>query len=252
MTGVRLPSLAQIIGWLTVITICAFAIGGSIDLLDGGKYRASQGTSLIPVNISANNLSNAEIVLEMDSGSITVGTGTSGYLLNGTLSSPQTQGKPEIASSVIRQTGYVRLKQEPFSLPDTFSREDTWDISLDTSIPAALAIMNGAGNVSIRPGSVPLNGLTVEMGSGDLLIDLTQWNASHLPITITGGLGSINITLPANTSIAAKVETGIGSRTISGLQGAGGSYYATGGNHSPVISLSVTQGIGDLSIGVAS
>lgn len=252
VTGVRLPSLAQIIGWLMIITICAFGIGGSIDLIDGGKYRASQGTTVFPITIPSDNLTNAVVFLEMDTGSISIGAGTSGNLLNGTLTGPQLQQDPDLSFSFTGQTGSVILKQDSFSLPETFSREDIWNLTLDAPKPIALSVLCNTGNVSIRPGDVPLNGLTVEMGAGDLLIDLTEWNASHLPITITGGLGSINITLPANTSIASKVETGIGSRTISGLQGSGGSYYVTGKNHSPVISLSVTQGIGDLSIGVAS
>lgn len=252
MTGVRLPSLAQVIGWLIVITICAFGIGAAIDFIDGGKYRASQGTTVVPVSIPADNLSDAMVFLEMDSGSISIGAGTSGNILNGTLTGPELQEDPDLSFSVTGQTGSVILKQESFRLPDAFSQEGIWNLTLDAPKPITLSVLCNTGNVSIRPGNVPLNGLTVEIGAGDLHVDLTEWNASHLPITITGGLGSITITLPANTSIASKIETGIGSRTISGLQGSGGSYYVTGRSHSPVISLSVTQGIGDLSIGVAS
>ncbi len=252
-TGVRLPSLRQVMIWLFTITVISFAIGGSIDMIDGGKYGNKTPDEESPLDVPSDNLTNAIVSLEMDTGNIILTQGDSEHLINGTICGPRLKEKPHQDFWVSEKTGHLSLKQEPYSLSHTFSHYENWSLSLNPEIPVALSVISGAGNINITPGEVKLSGLTVEMGTGDLDIDLSGWKGGHLPVLISGGLGSMSIILPNNTSIASSIETGIGSRTISGLEGGDGIYYLSMQNpHASVISLSVAQGVGDLTIGVAS
>lgn len=250
--GIRLPSLRQIIIWLVIITVVSFAIGGIITKIDGEHYRTTNGDKITPVNISPNGVENAEVSLEMETGSINLSEGTDEYLLSGDISGKNTQKGPTQTFETRNGTGYLTIKQESTVALDPISKEDTWNLALCRNIPISLSIISGTGSVSYQSGSLNLTNLAIHLGTGDLLVDLSSWKGRHLPVVINAGLGSVTIILPQDASIAASLESGLGSRTISGFEGGEGSYFHTGSDHNvSAISLSIKQGIGDLTMKVA-
>ena len=252
-SGFRLPSLKQIIIWLVIITFISFFIGGVITFIDGGKYKATGKEITTNADVPSGNITHAMISLEMDTGNINLFSETSGSLLTGVISGKNAKTGPEQTFTSSNGAGYLKIKQETGRFMDPFMREDTWNLSINPDIPISLSVTSGAGNVNINPGKANLTDLAIHLGTGDISVDLSEWKGTHLPALITGGMGSMTIILPSNTSIATNLETGIGSRTILGLEGGDGVYYRTVPDHqAPVISLSVNQGIGDLTMRVES
>lgn len=250
--GIRVPSLRQVIIWLVIISCVSFAIGGIITGIDGGKYEGTWSEKITEINVSPGDVKNTEVSLEMETGSIDISANKTDALISGTVSGKNANAGPYQSYNISDRTGYLTIRQE-HSIPlDPLSREDTWNFSMGQDLPTSLSVKSGTGSVRIRPGHANLTGLFVEIGTGDLAIDLSEWRGTHLPALIKGGIGSITIILPPDTSLAANVDAGIGSRTITGLEGGDGTYYhSVPDRQAPVISLSVNQGIGDLTMKVA-
>lgn len=245
----RIPSMKQVAIWLFLISAGAFVIGGMITFLDGGSYHPSTGATAIPVNISSENVSNGLITLEMDSGTVNILPGDDSGLITGAVLTSNAPHGPKKSMEIVHETAIVTFSQESSFMYDPFGEEDSWNLLLHPDIPVSLSIHTGAGNVSVDAGSIPLSSLDIETGAGDIQVNLTGWKARHLAVAVEQGLGSISILLPQNATIHADIENGLGSRVISGLEGADGHYVRNrSGPDNPVISLSVMQGVGDLLI----
>ncbi len=249
----RIPSMKQVTIWLFLISVAAFTAGGAVTYLDGGSYHPSATEMVIPLNISSDNVSDAVINLEVDSGTVIVSSGNDPGLITGTITTGSTHHGPKQSFDLVNETAVVTLTQESSFLYDPLEKEDTWDLSLHPDIPASLSVISGAGNVSVDAGRIPLSSLGIETGAGDISVNLTGWKGRHLGVSVEQGLGSITLLLPENATIHADIENGLGSRVISGLEGSDGHYirHITGPDI-PVISVSVMQGVGDLMIQTAS
>ncbi len=252
-TGIRIPPLRQIIIWLAIISVVSFSIGGIITVLEGGSYKSGKNSTVTPVEIKSGEIKNAVVSLEIDSGSINLSPGTTDSLMSGNITGLHAQIGPDILYTSTEQVGHLSIKQESSLSFDPFIKEDQCDLSLRQDMPTSLSITMGSGDLRILPGRANLTDLLIDQGTGDLTLDLSRWKGTHLMGSIDEGVGSMIILLPKNASIAARVENGIGSRSIIGLDGEKGTYYHTVlERQTPVISLSVNQGIGDLTMKVVN
>jgi hypothetical protein len=251
--GIRLPVLRQVIIWLVIITVLSFSIGTAISILEKGSYRPGEQETVTPVQIAPGDIAHASITLKMDSGRINISTRAENNLVSGVIKGRNAQNGPGLSYTSMGKVGYLNVTQESTLWFDPISKEDCWNLSLGEDVPTSLNIQIGSGDLVLRPGKTNLTDLSVNQGTGDITIDLSEWRGAHLLSSIEGGVGRISIILPPETSIASRVEAGIGSRTISGLEGEEGIYYhLVPEKQVPVISLSVNQGIGDFTMKVAN
>jgi len=243
------PSLREVIIWLFIISMVSFAIGGVITVMDGGKYKGNVTTLTVPILIPGTSISHSQVSLILEQGVLNISAGSGDTLINGTIKSKNAIIGPVNTYSTNNQTGILKIRQESTEFFDPREIEDTWDLTLHPDIPVDLSIECNAGELNINPGSCNLTSLFITCGTGDVFINLSAWNGSHLPASISLGIGSISVLVPEDASIAADTKTGVGSRTIEGLTGSEGVYFYTGSNsESSVISLSITQGVGDLTL----
>nr|WP_319538233.1 toast rack family protein [uncultured Methanospirillum sp.] len=250
-TGIRVPPLRQIIIWLLIISVVSFAIGAIIAGLEGNSYRSKYQSTVTPVEIESGTINHAIVALEMDSGSINLSEDQFTSLISGNISGVHAQKGPDISYTSMDEVGHLSMKQESSMWLDPISKEDHWNLALGQKVPTSLSIMMNTGDLRIQPGDANLTDLSIKQSTGDLTLDLSEWKGTHLMGSIDEGIGSMTILLPADASIATHVENGIGSRSILGLEGEKGTYYHTvQDRQSPVISLSVNQGIGDLTMKV--
>ena len=248
---IRLPSLNQFIIWLFALSVISFTLGGVITTLYGGNYTDTAREKQIPVTILRQDAQNALISLEIEGGTVNVTSGDQKALLSGVIRSKNAHEGPFQSYMETNGTGMLTIRQETSMFFDPLEKEDIWDLTVCPDIPVALSVVSGTGDVSIDAGSASLTGLNIKTGTGDITLNLTGWNENHLPVTIEAGLGDILILLPKTATIGASTEHGLGSRTITGFEGADGRYYHT----SPIpgasmISLSINQGLGDLTMKV--
>ena len=245
----RVPSLKKIIIWLIVISCISFTFGGVITVLDGGRYAGNVGEKEIQLVIPPESAERAMISLEMVSGKMNVSTGRGDALLSGTIRSIYARNGPEKSYSVENGIGMLSLSQESSMFLDPLEKVDDWNLTLQQNIPFDLSLKSGTGEIRLDVGNAKMTSLRIDAGAGDVTVDLTTWKGSHLPVSISSGLGSLSVILPRDTSIAAETSNGFGSRTISGLDGEDGHYYHNDPvPGSPVISLAIKQGLGDLTL----
>lgn len=250
-SGIKFPPIKQIIIWLFIISVISFTIGAIITVIEGNSYKSQYESTVTPVEIESGKVDHAIVTLEMDTGSINLSEIYTTKLISGNISGKHAQKGPDISYTSMDKVGHLSVKQESSMCLDPLSKSDQWDLALSQTVQTSLSIKMNTGDLRIHPGNANLTDLSINQGTGDLILDLSGWNGTHLMGSVEEGIGSMTILLPADASIATHVENGIGSRSILGLDGEKGTYYhSVQDRYAPVISLSVNQGIGDLTMKV--
>jgi predicted membrane protein len=94
---------------------------------------------------------------------------------------------------------------------------------------------------------VPLTRLDLNIGAGQVDVDLTGDRKTDLTADIEGGVGQANIRLPKNVGVIVHASGGIGSIDAHGLKHEDDSYTNDAYGKTPVtIRLKVEGGIGEI------
>src|SRR5258708_19364636 len=81
----------------------------------------------------------------------------------------------------------------------------------------------GAGHGNLHFRDIPLTRLDLNIGAGQMDVDLTGDRKTDLTADIEGGVGQANVRLPKNVGVVAHASGGIGSIHVRGLKHDGGS-----------------------------
>src|SRR5260370_8669674 len=94
----------------------------------------------------------------------------------------------------------------------------------------------GAGHGNLHFRDIPLTRLDLNIGAGQMDVDLTDDRKTDLTADIEGGVGHANIRLPKNVGVIAHASGGISSINLPGLKHDGEPYtnYPYGTNPSPI------------------
>ncbi|MEP7285529.1 MAG: DUF5668 domain-containing protein [Chloroflexota bacterium] len=111
----------------------------------------------------------------------------------------------------------VTLKQSENSGWNWFNTFDNnelqWNVALNPTIPLALNIKGGVGPSTLELGKLNLASLSINAGVGESTLTLPASDKTY-NVTIDGGVGGINATLPANTSVNISINGGVGNATL--------------------------------------
>jgi predicted membrane protein len=107
----------------------------------------------------------------------------------------------------------------------------------------------GAGDADLVLGRLNLDALDIQLGAGDVVIDLRGMPARSYRVTVQAGAGDTTVHLPAAVGISARTSGFIGDTNVSGLEKRDGRWINARAAGSPVIvDLEVQHAIGDLRI----
>jgi hypothetical protein len=107
----------------------------------------------------------------------------------------------------------------------------------------------GAGHGNLHFRDIPLTRLDLNIGAGQMDVDLTGDRKTDLTADIEGGVGHANIRLPKNVGVIAHASGGIGSIDVHGLKHDGDSYTNDAYGKSPAtLHLKVEGGIGQITL----
>ena len=124
-----------------------------------------------------------------------------------------------------------------------------WAVKLADDVPLDLNVHFGAGEAHLDLGSVFLRSVDVEMGVGQLDMDLRGNTRRDYDVRIRGGVGEATIRLPRDVGIYAKAVGGIGSIHTTGLRREGDHLVNGAYDHSKAsIHLDVQGGIGAINL----
>ena len=124
-----------------------------------------------------------------------------------------------------------------------------WNLRLNDSVPLDVVAHLGAGTAHMNLGSVNLRSLEVNMGVGEMRLDLRGKPQRDYTVTLHGGVGQATVFVPASVGIIANAHGGIGDISVRGLEKRNGSWINPAHEQAPVtIHLDVNGGIGQIQI----
>lgn len=193
-----------------VVLIAAACWSGC--LVETPGDRAHRETRVIPRDTSET----ARVDLRMGAGELRVNGGAEGLaeaVFNYNLSS----WKPDVRYHSFAGRADLTIRQ-----PEGFQRignsKYAWDLRLNDEIPMDLLVRFGAGEARLNLGSLNLRSLEVEMGVGEINLDLRGTPRRDYGVRIRGGVGEATVQLPSNAGIYAIAEGGIGEIQMRGLR----------------------------------
>jgi N-terminal domain of toast_rack, DUF2154 len=93
-----------------------------------------------------------------------------------------------------------------------------WDLRLNDEIPMDLLIHFGAGEARLNLGSLNVRSIQVDMGVGEINLDLRGTPRRDYDVRIRGGVGEATVRLPEDAGIYAVAQGGIGDIKVRGLR----------------------------------
>ena len=124
-----------------------------------------------------------------------------------------------------------------------------WNLRLNDSIPLDLLADLGAGEADLNLGTLNLRSLQVNMGVGEIRLDLRGKPKRDYTVEINGGVGHARVYLPNDVGILATAAGGIGDVSVRGLEKRGGLWINPAHENAPVtIHLDIKGGIGAIEV----
>lgn len=129
------------------------------------------------------------------------------------------------------------------------NNKSDWELRLNSDIPTDFLLHFGAGEAQLDLGSLNLRSVEVEMGVGEIHIDLRGMPKHDYNVRIRGGIGEATVNLPANAGIYAKAEGGLGEIKVQGLRQENGRWLNEWyDSERPQIRVDVSGGIGQINL----
>jgi predicted membrane protein len=129
------------------------------------------------------------------------------------------------------------------------STKYSWDLQLNRKVPVDLALHFGAGQARLDLGSLQLRGVEVEMGVGQLDMDLRGVPRHSYNVGIHGGIGQATVRLSADAGVYAEAHGGIGSIKVTGLRQEEGHWVSPSYDRAEnKIRIEIQGGIGEVKV----
>jgi hypothetical protein len=124
-----------------------------------------------------------------------------------------------------------------------------WELQLNKKVPVDLTLHFGAGDARLDLGSLDLRGMEVNMGVGQLDLDLRGKPKHSYNVAIHGGIGEATVRVSADAGIYAEAHGGIGEIKVRGLQQENGHWVSpTYDRAANKIRMEINGGIGQVNV----
>jgi hypothetical protein len=155
--------------------------------------------------------------------------------------------RPEVSYTDGGFRGHL-VVAEPSNM-GTGSPRYVWDLRFNDQKPLELDVKCGAGESRLDLGDLALRRVNVEMGVGELKMDLRGTPKNDYAVDVRGGVGEATIYLPEGVGIEADVRGGIGGINAPGLEKREGRYVNDSYGHAKTtVRLDIRGGIGAINL----
>src|SRR5215470_5434940 len=160
--------------------------------------------------------------IEMPAGQLDLSGGTS-HAFEGDFDYSAAWARPRLDYHVSSGTGDLDIAQDNHG-PAFGPEDNVWWVHLNKSVPVDLQIKMGAAQGNLKFREINLKHLRVDMGVGQVNVDLTGERTADADVEIHGGIGQAVIRLPKNVGVVVDAKGGIGAVTTHGLKKDDGDY----------------------------
>ncbi|MGI8746255.1 MAG: toast rack family protein [Bryobacteraceae bacterium] len=156
--------------------------------------------------------------------------------------------KPEVRYDSSGFRGRLTIEQPGGNHNNFGKTKYEWDLRFNNDVPLSLNVHFGAGNAELDLGSLTLDQLAINMGVGNLRLDLKGNPKKDYQVGIHGGVGNATVYLPDAIGVVAEAHGGIGSVDARDLHKRGDRYVNDAyENHAKVtVRLDIHGGIGSV------
>ncbi len=156
--------------------------------------------------------------------------------------------QPSVDYTVTDGRGELSVRQEGETSVVGHS-DNIWDLKVNDATPLELKIDMGAGKGDFHMAKVNLTRMELNIGAGQVNVDLTGERAKDLQATLHGGVGQAVVRLPKNIGVLATVHGGLGSIDVHGLKKEDDNYVNEAyGKSQQTLRLTVEGGIGQIKL----
>ncbi len=157
--------------------------------------------------------------------------------------------KPEVTYHTTGGASDISIDQPGGSHTHIGDTKYNWDIVAANDIPLELSAHLGAGEARLNLGSMEMRRVEVEMGVGELHMDLRGAPKHDYDVHIHGGIGQATVLLPHGVGIYASGSGGIGEIHTEGLRKQGDHWVNDSYDDAKVrIRVEVEGGIGQINL----
>lgn len=180
--------------------------------------------------------------LKMGAGELRVEGGAE-KLMEGRFTYHRLRLRPEVSYDAGGFRGHLTV-EEPSRI-GTATPRYAWDLRFNDDKPLDLEVNFGAGECRLDLGELALRRVSVEMGVGELKMDLRGMPKHDYSVYVRGGVGEATIYLPKDVGVEADVKGGIGDIHAPGLEKRDGRYVNDSfGRANTTVRLDIRGGIG--------
>jgi hypothetical protein len=233
------------------IAVVAFVCVLGILLWHGRGYaRGRHNASFMHHESRIVELQNAQSVhtsVQASAGQFSIGGGSS-HLLDADFNFSDSYAVPKVDYHVDSGVGQLTISHDDSNSHFGVSEND-WNLRFSNDVPQELRVDMGAGQGHLRLRDMQLTQLIVNIGAGQVDVDLTGDRKKDLDAEIKGGVGQATIRLPTTVGVEVHASGGIGAINAPGLKRSGDQYTNEAYRKTPAtIHLIVSGGIGEISL----
>ncbi|HEV3330907.1 MAG TPA: toast rack family protein [Bryobacteraceae bacterium] len=196
--------------------------------------------------IDRDDSTRVRVDLEMGAGNLRVRSGA-GKLLRADFIYNVPSWRPEVRYTTAAGHGNLSVRQPGSGHPNLGHTEYEWDLELSREVPLDMRVHFGAGEARLNLADLSLRDVDVEMGVGELDLDLRGDPQHSYDVRIRGGVGEATVRLPSDVGISADVQGGIGEIHAPGFHREGRRYFNDAYSRAKTtIHLDVRGGVGEI------
>jgi hypothetical protein len=236
---------ALLIGALGVVTTGCTRVE-----LETGEEGTSTSTS---ASVDLGDAEEADVRIEMGAGELSVGAGArEGKLMTADFDFSPSSWEPVVEHTLSGSLATLKVRQPRSSGFPIGRAENEWDVRLSDEVELDLAVSVGAGESQLELSGLDLRRLQLDIGAGDVTVDLSGEWEHDMHASIQGGAGSFRVLVPSTVGVRVTgSEAGLGTFEVDGLRREGDAYVNDAYGTAPVtIELDVTRGVGEVRVEV--
>jgi hypothetical protein len=221
-----------------------------VKLADGsaGTGATTDQTQTVPIGAATSLRTTVRMAL----GTMRLGAGepSSTLALDGGFSYPPSW-KPEVTYAVEATQGALSVIQPEIKGPPGLTdRDNFWSLALAPGVPTDLTLKMGAGESKINLRGIDITSLDVMSGMGEMTLDLSGPRPHDVHGRIESGVGDLRIIVRRGVGVRFVGGTdGVGNLTADGFtKSDGGLVNSAWGKAGPKIDLTLTRGVGDITV----
>jgi hypothetical protein len=246
----RLWMILSLLLGITLTSACALRIGdfevqiGDPEMLEVGELM--QDVKTVPLT----GLENAEVEVSMNAGTLVL-EGGSETLMEAEFTYNVDEWQPEVSFEEESGNGRLTVRQPLKGSIQAPEARNEWSLRFNDTIPMRMLVRLGAGKADLNLRGLDLQDLDIELGAGQVAIDLSGNWERNFNVNLKRGVGEATVMLPGDVGVRVNVASGIGSIEALGLRRQGEYYINEAfGDSEVTIEMEILGAIGTIELEV--